>query len=193
MALLDQLDAAVRWLAFGGFVWSLAVAATLWAVRRGALHPFGPIPRAMRAMSDGAIKRLERMLVRAGGNPQDAGFWLVAVMVGAGLLLVTVEQWLVGIVVRLIALGHAGPRGLALGAAALLFDAVQLALLLRVIGSFIGLGPYNRWMRPAYILTDWLIDPIRRLLPAFGPFDFSPMVAYFLLNIARGALFRALL
>jgi uncharacterized protein YggT (Ycf19 family) len=35
------------------------------------------------------------------------------------------------------------------------------------------------------VLTDWLIEPIRRILPPFGMFDFSPMVAWLVLYIVR--------
>ena len=39
-------------------------------------------------------------------------------------------------------------------------------------------------------LTDWLIDPIRRLLPPVGMIDLSPMVAWLVLWIARGVVLR---
>jgi uncharacterized protein YggT (Ycf19 family) len=40
-------------------------------------------------------------------------------------------------------------------------------------------------MRPIAALTSWIVEPIRRVLPPFGPLDFSPMVAYLLLWLAR--------
>jgi uncharacterized protein YggT (Ycf19 family) len=30
-------------------------------------------------------------------------------------------------------------------------------------------------------LTDWIVDPIRRILPPLGMIDLSPLVAYFAL------------
>ncbi|NOT09343.1 MAG: YggT family protein [Gemmatimonadales bacterium] len=66
------------------------------------------------------------------------------------------------------------------------------AIAVRVVGSWIGFGRYARWMRPAYLLTDWLIEPIRRRLPAFGMLDLSPIVAYFALWLLRGFLLSAL-
>jgi uncharacterized protein YggT (Ycf19 family) len=47
---------------------------------------------------------------------------------------------------------------------------------------------YARWMRPVTWLTDWLIVPIRRRLPPFGPIDLSPVLAYLLLWLVRGVL-----
>jgi YggT family protein len=66
------------------------------------------------------------------------------------------------------------------------FTVLMAAIFIRVIGSWIGIGPYNRWMRPMYALTNWLIDPIRRILPPMGMIDFSPMVAWLVLYVVRG-------
>ena len=41
-------------------------------------------------------------------------------------------------------------------------------------------------MRPLVLLTDWIIEPIRRILPPIGMIDFSPMVAWLVLWVARG-------
>ena len=57
-----------------------------------------------------------------------------------------------------------------------------IALIVRVVSSWIGLGPFSRLVRPAYRLTDWLVNPLRRLLPTLGPFDLSPMLAWILLS-----------
>jgi YggT family protein len=69
----------------------------------------------------------------------------------------------------------------------------MIALLVRVIASWLGVSPYSKWIRPFAVLTDWLLEPLRRVLPPMGPLDLSPMVAYFLLWIAQQALVRALL
>ena len=36
------------------------------------------------------------------------------------------------------------------------------------------------------VLTDWIIEPIRRILPPFGMIDFSPLVAWLVLTLVRG-------
>jgi YggT family protein len=51
------------------------------------------------------------------------------------------------------------------------------ALIVRVIASWLGMFQYSRWMRPVYALTDWLVEPIRRVVPPIGMFDVSPLVA----------------
>jgi uncharacterized protein YggT (Ycf19 family) len=41
-------------------------------------------------------------------------------------------------------------------------------------------------MRPFMVLTNWIIDPIRRVIPPVGMIDFTPMVAWLVLWVARG-------
>jgi YggT family protein len=47
-------------------------------------------------------------------------------------------------------------------------------------------------MRPVVLLTNWIIVPLRRVLPPLGPFDLSPLVAYFLLGFLESLVMRML-
>jgi uncharacterized protein YggT (Ycf19 family) len=48
-------------------------------------------------------------------------------------------------------------------------------------------------MRPIYWLTDWIVEPIRRILPPTGAFDFSPVVALVVLYVLKLFALRVLL
>ncbi|HLQ58151.1 MAG TPA: YggT family protein, partial [Gemmatimonadales bacterium] len=61
-----------------------------------------------------------------------------------------------------------------------------------VIAAWFGMFRYSRWVRPAYILTDWFVEPIRRVVPPLGAFDLSPLVAMFALSILRQILLSSL-
>ena len=54
--------------------------------------------------------------------------------------------------------------------------------------SWFAISPYSGFMHPIMGMTNWLIDPIRRLLPPTGMIDFSPMVAWIALWLARNVL-----
>ena len=84
------------------------------------------------------------------------------------------------------AMAGASPRVWARVLVSWAFSIVMLAIFVRVIASWIGVSEYRRWMRPFVLLTDWIIHPIRRVLPAAGMIDFSPMVAWLVLWVARG-------
>jgi len=185
------IDLGVRLLVAGAFVLSLIVALTHWAVRSNKLQPFGAWPRFVRGWSDPILQPIERRLARAGGNPQSAPSWLVGLAVLGGLALISLVRWLLGFILGMIYLAS-NPRGLlAPTLVGYTFSLLIGALMIRVIGSWFGIGPHNRVMRIFYILTDWLVEPLQRVLPTMGPFDLSPLVAYFVLSFARTLVLRA--
>jgi YggT family protein len=51
---------------------------------------------------------------------------------------------------------------------------------------------YNPHFRPIILLTEWLVGPIRRVLPPTGMIDFSPLVAWLVLLLARALLLSLL-
>jgi YggT family protein len=140
----------------------------------------------MRRASDPVLLPLERRIVRAGGSPQDAPLWLLGIVIAGGLLGLTLVHWLAGFVATLSYLSASGPRAWARFLVSTLFSVLMIALLVRVIASWFGISPYRPWMRLAMALTDWIIQPIRRLLPPVGMLDFSPLVAWLVLTLVRG-------
>jgi YggT family protein len=180
------LHTAVRTIVIAALVYASAVALSHWAVRNRRINPFGAWARFMRKVSDPALLPLERRIVRAGGNPQNASLWLLGIVVAAGLVLLSLTNWLIGIAASLQWVAHGGPRAWLQVLVSALFTVLMTAILIRVIGSWLGIGPYRKWMRPVYALTNWIIDPIRRLLPPLGVIDFSPMVAWLVLYVLRG-------
>ena len=66
-----------------------------------------------------------------------------------------------------------------------IYSVLMAALFIRVVSSWFGVSPYGKWMRPVMLLTNWLVDPIRKRLPPMGMFDFSPLVACGILFVAR--------
>jgi YggT family protein len=184
--LLAILVLASRLVVILALAYASVVALTHWAVRSRKLNPFGAWPRFVRQVSDPVLQPLERRILRAGGNPQDAPLWLVGIVIVGGLLLLSLVQWLVGFAVTLGVLAQSGPRAWARFLVSGLFTLLMAALLVRVISSWFGISPYGKWMRPVMLLTDWIIDPIRRILPPFGMLDFSPLVAWLVLSVVRG-------
>jgi YggT family protein len=183
---LSVLDMVVRGIVVVALVYATAVALTHWAVRNRRINQFGAWTRFMRRVSDPVLLPLERRIIRVGAGPQDAPFWLVGLVIGAGLLLLSLTHWLIGTAAGLVTIAHGGPAVWARLAVSAVFSILMTAILIRVIASWLGIGPYRRWMRPIAALTDWLIEPVRRILPPMGMFDFSPMVAWLVLYVLRG-------
>jgi YggT family protein len=176
---------AVRALVFTSFALASVVALVHWLVRSRKLTPFGALPRAVRRLSDPVVKPLERRIVRGGGNPQDAPLWLLGIVVVGGLILITTVNWLIGTIFVLLSAPTDGPRAILRLLLSGLFWVLQAALIVRVVASWLSLSPYSPWMRPVMALTDWIIEPLRRVVPPLGMIDVTPMVAYFLLWLAE--------
>jgi YggT family protein len=180
------LYTAIRALVVLALAYASIVALTHWAVRSGRIEPFGAWARFVRRLSDPVLQPLERRVIRSGGNPQNAPYWLLGIVIGLGLVLLSVTLWLIELIVRITYMARSGPELWIQTLVSFLFTVLMTAILVRVIGSWVGIGPYRKWMRPFYLLTDWLIEPIRRILPPFGMVDFSPMVAWLVLYVVRG-------
>jgi len=188
-----DLHTLARYAVVAVFTLSVVIAFAAWLVRARRVSPFGALGRALRAASDPLIRPVEARLVRLGGNPVNAGWWLVVVVAVGGVVLLSLLDWAVGIFSGISAAAGGGPRAVLAFLIGALYSVLFAALLLRVIGSWFGLFRYSRWMRPAYALTDWLVEPIRRLLPPMGALDWSPLVAWLVLWLLKQLLLNVVL
>jgi YggT family protein len=73
-----------------------------------------------------------------------------------------------------------------------LFYLVDLALLLRVLFSWIHPDPYNPFVRLIHQITEPILAPLRRAIPPIGGLDITPMVALLILDFARRILLTLL-
>lgn len=160
------------------------------AVQRRTLNPFGRPARLIRDITDPVLKPIERRLLRSGGNPQSAPWWLIGIAILGGIVVVSAVEWVIGEAgsLRLAAQGGGMLRLLVSWS----FSLLRIALMVRVIGSWLGATRYTPWMKPFYVLTEWMLAPLRRVLPPFGSFDISPLVAWFALSLLQPVVLRLL-
>jgi YggT family protein len=138
--------------------------------------------QTVRKIIDPPLRPIEQWLVKRGTNPQSAGWWLLGISVIGGIIAVTMTEWILVQAVRMASAGASGPGGIIQLVVYYALQLVTIALFVRVIGSWFGKGRHNNWLRPAYFLTDWIVRPLRRIVPTVGMFDITPLVAYFLLQ-----------
>ena len=170
-----------------------ALAGLAYLVRTRRLSPFGSVGRFVRGSVDPIFLPMERRVVRAGGRPASAPWWMLAAVVVGGIVLLSLLGFLRD---QLLAAGAALSRGTG-GVVVLLihwtFAVLQIALFVRVLASWFPGWAYSPWVRWTYPLTDWLLRPLKRIIPPLGMVDISPIVAYFLLTIAEKVVLGALL
>lgn len=173
----------LRYTVFGVFVLSTTAALASWAVRTRRISPFTKTAHLIRRTTDPLLNPIENWLLRRGGNPQNAEWWLLGGALVGGILVITVAGWLGNQFALVTWAGQRGPFALIRVALFYAGQIVTIAIFIRVIGSWFGVGPENRLMRPMYILTDWIIQPLRRVIPPIGMIDITPIVAFFLVQI----------
>ena len=66
-----------------------------------------------------------------------------------------------------------------------LCDVLAIFILPRVVVSWYSPGATNNPVIILYRITEPLLAPLRRIIPRFGPLDFSPLVAVILLQLIR--------
>lgn len=165
-----------------------ALAAVLaWAVRTRRVAPFSTGARFSRRYIDPILAPVERVVVRAGGHPASAPWWGLVFVAIAGALLLTGFQALAGLVVE-VSWALQQPWGIAILLLSWAFMLLRLALIVRVLASWFPIAPHSRWISWTYPLTEWMLRPLRRVIPAFGMIDITPVVAYFLLLIVQSLL-----
>ena len=161
-----------------------------WAVRTRKISPFNAVARFCRSTVDPFISPIERRVVRAGGAPASAPLWALAAVVIGGILLLTLLDVIRIEVIRSIIASQEGTAGIFHLLVSWTFTILKLALVVRVISSWLPISPYSGWIRWSYALSEPILAPLRRVVPNFGGLDLTPILAYFLLNIIEPLLFR---
>lgn len=179
--------AGVRYALFWVAIVVAVVALVDWAVRTRRLNPFGPIGRFCRRFVDPMMVPVERRVVRAGGMPASAPWWTLVFVVVGGILLVTALQFLGGFLASIL-WGIGSPTRLGVLLLSWTFGLIRIALIVRVVSSWFQISPYSRWIRWSFVLTEWMLAPLRRIVPTLGPVDITPLIAFFLLSIVQRAI-----
>jgi YggT family protein len=107
----------------------------------------------------------------------------------------TVLIWLLGLFI-LVPLWAARPLqsvgGILQYVLRLLFDLFRLALLVRVLFSWIRVPYGSRIVQFLWAVTEPVLAPLRSVLPSLGGIDLSPIIAFFLLGLLEQVVFSML-
>lgn len=59
-----------------------------------------------------------------------------------------------------------------------LISLYEIALIIRIVLSWIPHNPYNQAVRFLYKITDPVLNPVRKIIPPFRGIDFSPVLVF---------------
>jgi len=74
----------------------------------------------------------------------------------------------------------------------LLARALNLAIFVRILLSWMPVDRGNRLVRIVYEITEPILGPIRRVVPTLGGLDLSPMIALILIQVVERVLIMIL-
>ncbi len=187
---LDFLIAALRG-AFLAFAAAVALYCVLdWMVRTRRINPFGAFAGFLRSNIRPFMAPVERRIMRTGVHPSAAPWWTLVFVALAGIVALS----LLGFVREQVAIAATMLNGGASGVyrLALLWTIglLQLALIVRVLLSWVRPSPFAWYVRWSYALTEWMLHPLRGIIPLVMRVDITPIVAYFLLGLVESFLMR---
>jgi uncharacterized protein YggT (Ycf19 family) len=192
---LDTLTAVLRSVFLFGGVAFAVVATADWAVRTRRLNPFGGVARFVRARVDPRLVGVERQVLRAGGRTSTTPWWALVLYAIVALLVLGAINMIRGLILQAALATSRGGMGLLQLAVDWTFGFLEFALLVRVLSSWVPRLGASRWIRWSYGATEWMLRPLRNLIPSFGVIDVTPIVAWFALQLVQSLidtiLFRA--
>ena len=188
----DATISVLRVVLLGAAAALAAVCTVDWMVRTRRLPPFGAVARFMRASVDPLLKPVERRVVRTGGLPSSAPWWALAVLMIAGIVLLSLLEFLRSQIGFLYDSLASGPAGIVRLLVTWAFALAEIALIVRVLQSWIPVRPGAWWWRWSFAITEPILKPLRKIIPPFGMIDVTPIAAWFLLTLLEGIVVRAI-
>ena len=192
MAVFDQMLAAVKFVLVAMAAIFAVFCVIDWMVRTRRVNLFGPVARFTRSKIDPILEPIERKVVSAGGNPATAPLWALAAVVIGGILLVSVLDFIRAEIMAIGLATQTGAGGIFRLLVAWAFDFLRIAILVRVVSSWLPVSPFSPWIRWSYAVSEPILRPLRQVIPSLGPIDITPIIAYFLIGFLQGAVLRLL-
>jgi YggT family protein len=163
-----------------------------WAARTRRISPFTPLGRFARERVDPFLRPVERAVLNSGGSPSSVPWWGLVAFIVLGIVFQSLLGYAIGILASTAMGLMSGPRGALRAVVQLVFALLQMALLIRVLSSWFGSLARARWLRWTYTITEPLLAPLRAVIPSLGPFDITPLILYYLIQIVGGFIVGAI-
>ena len=185
LVVLALVSDTLRTLLLAGGILFAGVATIDWAVRTRRINPFSGVARFMRMRVEPRLAGIERQVLRVGSPPASTPWWALVVYVVCAALLLAALDVLSSLLRQAMAATSVGSAGLLLLAVRWTFGFLLFALLVRVVASWFPRLAARPWIGWSFGATEWMLRPLRRVVPTFGVMDITPIVAYFALQIAQ--------
>jgi len=183
LALINAIRELLRVVLLSAALAMAVIAVIDWMVRTRRIGPFSPVARFFRQRIDPLLEPVERRVIRAGGLPANAPWWALAGIAIIGIVLLALLNFVAGLIADVMVGVSGGPGGVLRLLVYWTFTVLRIAILVRVIASWLPISPYSRWIRWSFTLSEPLLRPLRRVIPPFRSIDLTPIIAFFALGI----------
>ncbi len=161
------------------------------------VNPFKWSARTIRRITDPVLIPVRAMLMGFRLDPKVAPFIAIIFIIVFGYLVLLVSESILNTIGGIIFATTSGRIGAPVAIIGYLLygflGLYTLAILVRIVFSWIGASYANRLMRFLVRATEPLLGPLRRTIPPVGMFDISPIVAFLILWICQSAVAGTLL
>jgi YggT family protein len=185
LATIGTISVILRSVLLAGGAVLAVVAAADWAVRTRRINPFSGLARFMRSTVDPRLIGVERQVLRVGGVASTTPWWALLGYIVIALLVLAGVDFVAGLLRQAFYATSLGTVGVLALVFQWVFAFLRLALLVRVVGSWFPRLAYSPWLRWSFGATEWMLRPLRRVIPSFGVIDVTPIVAYFGLELVQ--------
>jgi YggT family protein len=197
MLIIKSLFQFVTW-----GITALIVSAILLILLRSLLNymevnPFTWSAINLRRATEPVLSRVRAVLIGFRLDPKVAPFIAVIMIIVTGYMVILVFESLLntaaGIVYALSARQIGAPVAIIGYLLFGLLGLYTLTIFIRIILSWLGFSYANRLMRFVFNITEPLLGPLRRSVPAIGMFDVSPVIAIIIIWVCKAAVAATLL
>lgn len=185
-SLLASISGIARTVLLAGGVVLGAVAVADWAARTRRINPFSSVARFLRSNVDPRLAGVERQVLRSGGHVSTTPLWALLAYVLIALLFMAAFDMVLGLLGEATAATTMGLGGILRLFVRWTFAFLRLALLVRVLGSWFPSAAGSPWLRWSFGATEWMLRPLRSVMPSTGMIDITPIIAYFALYLLEG-------
>ena len=158
------------------------------------LNPFGWTHRTVRRLSDGFVVPVRGALRGFGVDPKFAPLVVILIVILLGYFILqlvgTIANSIAGILFSIQTGAFVSVLGYILHG---LLSIYILLIFMRIVFSWGMVSYSNRIMRFLVDTTEPLLGPLRRMIPPWGGWDFSPIIAFFILWLFQSAIAGTLL
>ena len=161
------------------------------------VNPFSWLAVTLRRSTEPVLRPVRAMLLGFRLDPKVAPFIVVIMIIVAGYLLIQVAGSVLNTIAGIIFAVSSRQLGAPIAIVGYvlfgLLGLYTLAIFIRIIFSFVAVSYGNPLMRLLQRITEPLLGPLRRMVPALGMFDVSPIVAFIILWLCQAAVAGTLL